>query len=35
VRTGTLIPPGLNAFPNKYLNFPDDAQLMSYWSKID
>lgn len=34
-RTGTAVPPGLDAIPNKYLEWPSDTELKQYWSVID
>lgn len=35
VRSGSAIPPGLNGVPQKFLHFPSDETLKSYWSVID
>ncbi len=33
-RTGTSVPPELNAFLDKYLHFQDDASVMPFWSIV-
>ena len=35
VKSGTATPPGLNGISARYLNWPDDAVLKSYWNKLD
>ena len=34
-RTGAKIPPGVEAIPRTYLNWPDDSELKKFWSPID
>jgi type II secretory pathway pseudopilin PulG len=34
-RKGRAVPPGLNSLPPGYLDWPDDSELKTYWSKID
>lgn len=34
-REGSKTPPGLDAFPKSFLNWPDDSELKKFWSPID
>ncbi len=34
-RAGTSVPPGLDAIPDRYLHFPDDASIMPFWRNVD
>lgn len=34
-RLGTAVPPGVAGYPAAYQNWPDDANMKSYWSKLE
>ena len=35
VRKGTSIPPGVKNVASEFLDWPDDTNLKSYWSKVE